>query len=97
MKIHLLNFTAFILYFEQVNNMHLKKKAGWKYMYQLEWDGIFGYLTSHEAYCLCVGNHSCHNFLTRGWGDIKMKGQPNRNSNPVPPSQGSNHATMQLS
>ena len=25
------------------------------------WDGIFGYLTSHEAYCLCVGNHSGHN------------------------------------
>ena len=47
-------------------------------------DGIFGYLTSHEACCLCIGNHS---------GDMKMKGQPNRDSNPVPPSQGSNHAT----
>ena len=23
-------------------------------------DGIFGYLTSHEAYCLCVGKHSGH-------------------------------------
>ena len=23
---------------------------------------------------------------------MKMKGQPNRDSNPVPPSQGSNHA-----
>ena len=31
-----------------------------------EWDGIFGYLTSHEAYCLCVGNHSGHNLHTRG-------------------------------
>ena len=30
------------------------------------WNGIFGYLTSHEAYCLCVGNHSGHNLHTRG-------------------------------
>ena len=56
-------------------------------------DGIFGYLTSHEAYCLCVGNHSGHNLHTRGWGDMKMKGQPNRDSNPVPPSEWRNHAT----
>ena len=56
-------------------------------------DGIFGYLTSHEAYCLCVGNHSGHNLQTRGWGDMKMKGQPNRDSNPVSPSQETNHAT----
>ena len=28
----------------------------------------------------------------RGWGDMKMKGQPNWDSNPVLPSQGSNHA-----
>ena len=33
----------------------------------LKMDGwIFGYLTSHEAYCLCVGNHSGHNLLARG-------------------------------
>ena len=57
------------------------------------WDGIFGYLTSHEAYCLCEGNHSGHNLHTRGWGDMKMKGQPNRDTNPVPPSQWRNHAT----
>ena len=28
------------------------------------WDGmgwLVGYLTSHEAYCLCVENHSGHN------------------------------------
>ena len=30
------------------------------------WDGIFGYLTSHEAYCLGVGNRSGHNLHTRG-------------------------------
>ena len=36
---------------------------------------------------------SGHNLHTLGWGDMKMKGQPNRDSNPVPPSQGSNHAT----
>ena len=29
-------------------------------------DGIFGYLTLHEAYCLCVGNRSGHNLHTRG-------------------------------
>ena len=49
------------------------------------WDGIVGYLTSHEAYRLWVGNHSGHNLHTRG--------KPNRNSNPVPPNQRSNHAT----
>ena len=57
------------------------------------WDGIFGYLTSHEAYCLCVGNHSGHNLHTRGWDDMKVKGQPNWDSNPEPPSQWRNHAT----
>ena len=30
------------------------------------WNGIFGYLTSYEAYCLYVGNHSAHNLHTRG-------------------------------
>ena len=30
---------------------------------------------------------SGHNLHTRGWGDMKMKGEPNRDSNPVPPSQ----------
>ena len=57
------------------------------------WDGIVGYSTLHETYCLCVGNHTGHNLHTRGWGDMKMKGQPNRDSNPVPPSQWNNHAT----
>ena len=33
---------------------------------KMGWDGIFGYLTSHEAYCLCVGNHLGHNLHTRG-------------------------------
>ena len=49
------------------------------------WDGmgIFGYLTSHEAYCLCVGNHSGHNLHTQESGDMKMKGQPNRDSKSV--------------
>ena len=36
---------------------------------------------------------SGHNLLTQGRGDMMMKGQPNRDSNPVPPSQGSNHTT----
>ena len=40
------------------------------------WDGIVGYLTSHEAYCLCVGNHSGHNLHTRGWGDMRWKASP---------------------
>ena len=40
------------------------------------WDGIFGYLTSHEAYCLCVGNHSGHNLHTRGWGDMRWRASP---------------------
>ena len=40
------------------------------------WDGIFGYLTSHEAYCLCVGNHSGHNLYTRGWGDMTWRASP---------------------
>ena len=58
------------------------------------WDSYqVGYLTSHEAYCLWVGNHSGHNLHTRGCGDMKMKGQPNRDSNPVPSSQGRNQAT----
>ena len=57
------------------------------------WDGIVDYSTSHEAYCLWVGSHSGHNFHTWGWGDMKMKGQPNRDSNPVPPSQRYNHVT----
>ena len=61
--------------------------------WQQQWDGIVSYLTSYEAYCLWVGNHSRHNLHTRGWGDTKMKGQPNQDSNPVPPSQGSNHTT----
>ena len=30
------------------------------------WDGLVGYLTSHEAYCLCIGKHSGHNLHTRG-------------------------------
>ena len=29
-------------------------------------DGMVGYLTSHEAYCLCVGDHSGHYLHTRG-------------------------------
>ena len=59
------------------------------------WDGIVGYLTSHEAYCLCVGNHSGHYLHSRmRW--YEMKGQPNRDSNPVPPSQETNHATNWL-
>ena len=57
------------------------------------WDGIFGYLTSNEACYLCVGNHTSHNLHTRGWGDMRMKVQPNRDSNPVPPSQWRNQAT----
>ena len=36
---------------------------------------------------------SGHNLRTQGWGDMMMKGQPNWDSNPVPPSQGSNHAS----
>ena len=28
---------------------------------QERWDGIVGYLTLHEAYCLCVRNRSGHN------------------------------------
>ena len=44
------------------------------------WDRILGYLAWHEAYCLCVGNHTGHNLHTRGWGDMKVKGQPNRDS-----------------
>ena len=40
------------------------------------WDGIFGYLTSHEAYCLCVGNHSDHYLHTRGWGDMTWRASP---------------------
>ena len=47
----------------------------------------------HEANCLWVGNHSGHNLHTWGWGDRMMKGQPNRDSNSVPPSQGINQAT----
>ena len=34
------------------------------------WDGIFGYLTWHEAYCLNVGNHPGHNLHSRGRGDM---------------------------
>ena len=37
-----------------------------KLILRMGWDGIFGYLTSHEAYCLCVGNRSGHNLHTRG-------------------------------
>ena len=33
---------------------------------RIGWDGIFGYSTSHEACCLCVGNHSGHYLHTRG-------------------------------
>ena len=29
------------------------------------WDGIVGYLTSHEAYCLWVGNHAGHTLLKK--------------------------------
>ena len=36
---------------------------------------------------------SGHKLHTRGWGEMKMKGQPNRDLNPVPPSQWKNHAT----
>ena len=36
---------------------------------------------------------SGHDIHTLGWGDVKMKGQPNWFSNPIPPSKGSNHAT----
>ena len=35
---------------------------------------------------------SGHDLHTRGW-DLRMKGQPNPDSNPVLPCQGSNHAT----
>ena len=57
------------------------------------WDGIVGSLTWHEAYGLCLGNHTGHNLHTRGWGDMKMKSQPHRDLNPVPLSQWKNHAT----
>ena len=50
------------------------------------WDGIVGYLTLHEAYCLWEGNHSGHNLHTQGWGDMKMKSQSTLDSNPVPPN-----------
>ena len=52
------------------------------------WDSWL--FNSYEAYCLCVGNHSGHNLHTWGWGDMKMKGQPNLDLNPLPSSQGSN-------
>ena len=40
------------------------------------WDGIVGYLTSHEAYCLCIGNHSGHYLQTQGWGDMRWRATP---------------------
>ena len=48
-------------------------------------EGMVGYLTSHEAYRLCVGNHSGHNLHTQGWEDMKMKGQPNCRSHAETP------------
>ena len=33
-------------------------------------------LTSHEAYCLSVRNHSGHYLYTRGWGDMRWRASP---------------------
>ena len=80
----------------KLQNENVKIKDTFSYSYtciQMGWEGIIGYLTSHETYCLCVGNHLGHNLHTQGWGEMKLKGQPNWDLNPVPPSQETNHAT----
>ena len=60
------------------------KGMGWdSWLFNLAWSLLF------------MGRvlFSGHNLHTPGWGDMKMKGQPNQDLNPVPPIQGSNHAT----
>ena len=48
------------------HEFHLLKLVMEAHKDEMGWDGIFGYLTSHEAYCLCVGNRAGHNLHTRG-------------------------------
>ena len=60
---------------------HLVNKSCW-----MRWDSLLFNLAWSLLFMGRVP-FSGHNLHTRAWGDMKMKGQPNQDSNPLPPSQ----------